>query len=71
MFFPKPEEEHAPALIRGVLRDLESSWGLPAGALTLPAHQVQALLGLSPREIRAAIPKMLGRRADHERFRRQ
>lgn len=70
VFFPKPEEKHAPTLIRGVLRDLELSWGLPAGALTLPADQIQALLGLSPREMRAAIPKMLGRGADVDQFRR-
>jgi hypothetical protein len=70
VFFPKPEEEHAPALINGVLRDFESSWGLPAGALTLSAAQAQMLLGLSPREMRAAIPKMLGRSANLEQFRR-
>lgn len=68
--FPMPGEEHFPVLINGVLRDFEASRGLPAGALTLPPYVVTRLRGLSPREIRAAIPRLLGRGGPAGQFRR-
>lgn len=63
VFFPNPEREHAEVIIRGLLRDLEKSWALPDGALSVSAHQIDSLRGLSLREMRHALLDVLGRDA--------
>ncbi|WP_454690220.1 AAA family ATPase [Achromobacter aloeverae] len=70
VFFPRPGPEHTDVLIEGVLADFEASWGLPVGALSLSDSDLHALRGLSPREMRAAIPKMLGRGSSRDQYRR-
>lgn len=64
VFFPKPDGTYAPALIKGVLRDLEISWCLPAGTLNLTEGQMANLKGLSPREMRAAMLTLLARNTE-------
>lgn len=70
VFFPRPGAEHASVLIKGVLGDFEASWGLPAGALSLADSDLRILRSLTPREMRAAIPKMLGRESSRDQYRR-
>lgn len=60
VYFPKPGPEHASILIEGVTRDLEKSWNLPEGAITLTPAERQALRGLAPREMRFALISILG-----------
>jgi hypothetical protein len=63
VFFPGPRQEDGAVLLRGVLRDLETSWNLPAGTLTLASDDPALLLGLSGREMRLAVIRELGRRS--------
>lgn len=60
VLFPAPGPEHAHIIVRGVLKDMEKSWGLPAGALTITDRQAQLLRGLSAREMRRALLEILG-----------
>lgn len=61
VFFPQPGPEHTPVLVQGMLRDFESAWGLPPEALSITCGQIEVLRGLSPREMRAALLRLLGR----------
>lgn len=63
VLFPKPGPEHADVLIQGVLRDLETAWGLPVDTLVLTSSQQSILRGLAPREMRAAALQLLGQQA--------
>jgi ATP-dependent Lon protease len=60
VYFPGPRPEHTPRLIDGIVRDFEKFWGLPSGALTISREQQEKLIGLSAREIKAAVLEMLG-----------
>ena len=59
VLFQAPGPEHAPTLIAGVVSDLERSWGVPKGAITLSDAQKARLVGLLAREMKAAIVDML------------
>ncbi len=64
VLFPAPDPEHAEVIVKGLLGDLEQSWNLPAGALTVTPRQLGLLRGLAPREMRRALLDLLGREAD-------
>jgi hypothetical protein len=64
--FPPPGEDHALVLISGVVKDLEKMWNLPEGAVTLTDEQRAILVGLSPREMRAAILDLLANEQTHK-----
>ncbi|MCI2811343.1 AAA family ATPase [Eoetvoesiella caeni] len=64
VFFPTPGLEHTEVIVKGVLRDMERSWDLPPGGLTLTPRQVVLVRGLAPREMRRAVLELLGRDAD-------
>lgn len=70
VIFPAPGPEHAEVIVKGILRDLESSWGLPGGTLSLTAFELDYLRGLSPREMRRAAIEMLASRAATGEFAR-
>ena len=60
VLFPALEPEHAPAIITGVVRDLEKTWNLPPGTIMLTHNERQRLMGLAPQEMRFALLDMLG-----------
>lgn len=60
VLFPPPGPEHAEVILKGIVRDMERSWGLPAGTLTVTSKQTQLMRGLSAREMRRALLEMLG-----------
>ncbi len=64
VFFPAPGPEHAEVIAKGLLGDLERSWNLPAGALTVTPRRLALLRGLAPREMRRALLDLLGCEAD-------
>ncbi|TCT09675.1 ATPase family protein associated with various cellular activities (AAA) [Paralcaligenes ureilyticus] len=64
VFFPAPGPEHAEGIVKGLLGDLERSWALPAGVLTVTPRQLGLLRGLAPREMRRALLDLFGRDAD-------
>ncbi|TCT07075.1 AAA family ATPase [Paralcaligenes ureilyticus] len=64
VFFPAPGPEHAEVIVKGLLGDLERSWALPAGVLTVTPRQLALLRGLAPREMRRALLDLFGRDAD-------
>lgn len=64
VLFPPPRPEHVEVILKGIVRDLENSWGLPAGALTVTDRLSQLLRGLSPREMHRALLEMLGCESD-------
>ncbi|TCT09040.1 ATPase family protein associated with various cellular activities (AAA) [Paralcaligenes ureilyticus] len=64
VFFPAPGPEHAEVIVKGLLEDLERSWNLPAGTLTVTPRQLALLRGLAPREMRRALLDVFGRDAD-------
>ena len=67
VLFPKPGVDHSGVILKGIVRDLEVFWGLPAGALTVSDRQVELLKGLSAREMRRALLELLGSESDaHE-----
>lgn len=68
VLFQAPGLEHAPTLIAGVVSDLESSWGVPKGAITLSHAQKAKLVGLSAREMKAAIVDMLYGQSESSRW---
>ena len=71
-YVPMPEPEHALVIVRGVLEDLSKSWRLPAGeVLMLERDEQQTLIGLSPREMRRAIIRMLSSDSAAQRYVRQ
>src|SRR5690606_11871506 len=59
VLFPAPGPEHAQVILKGVVRDLELAWGLPAGTVIVSDHQAQLLRGLSAREMRRALLELL------------
>lgn len=59
IMFPAPGPEHMDVIACGILRDLEISWGVPAGTLDLTTRQSERLRGLAPREMRRAVIEML------------
>lgn len=63
VLFPQPRPEHSAVIVQGVLRDMESMWSLPAGTLELSSEQASRVTGLSPREIRYAVQKMLSEKS--------
>ncbi|ETF03492.1 hypothetical protein W822_09390 [Advenella kashmirensis W13003] len=65
VYFPAPRSEHAEAIVSGVLADIERSWSLPVGALTLPPEQRRSLVGIAPRQMRHAVLDILGA-AEHQ-----
>jgi len=60
VFFPAPGPEHTGAIVKGLLYDLESQWGVPTGTIDLTSYEKNQLIGLSPRRIRERILKVLG-----------
>ena len=68
VFFPAPGAEHTPVIVKGTLRDLERSWQLPEGALTLTAAQTNLLTGLGTRDIRRAIVDLLGNASHQQKY---
>ncbi|ROT44293.1 hypothetical protein CHR62_13310 [Pusillimonas sp. NJUB218] len=68
VLFQAPGPEHAPTLIAGVVSDLERSWGVPEGAITLSDAQKARLVGLSAREMKAAIVDMLYGQSESSRW---
>ena len=64
VLFPAPGAEHSEVILKGVVRDLEVSWGLPAGALMVSDRQAQLMKGLSAREMRRALLELLGNDSD-------
>lgn len=64
VLLPPPGPEHAEVILNGIMCDLERSWDLPKGALTVTPRQVALLRGLSPREMRRALLDLLGQDAD-------
>lgn len=60
VLFPAPGPEYAHVILKGIVKDLESSWGLPAGTVNVSSQQAQLLQGLSAREMRRALLEMLG-----------
>lgn len=68
-YVPMPEPEHAEVIVRGVLEDLSKAWRLPAGeVLMLDRDEEGALIGLSPREMRRAIIRMLSSDGAAQRY---
>ena len=59
-YVPSPGPEHSLTIAAHMLRDLERAWRIPAGTLDLTRSEINALIGLSPREMRRAILSMLG-----------
>ena len=59
-YVPPPGPEHSMAIADGLLRDIERSWRIPAGALEISHRDMQMLIGLSPREMRRAVMMILG-----------
>ncbi|CAM5377581.1 ATPase family protein associated with various cellular activities (AAA) OS=Eoetvoesiella caeni OX=645616 GN=DFR37_1292 PE=4 SV=1 [Eoetvoesiella caeni] len=64
VFFRAPGPEHAEVIVKGLVGDLERSWNLPAGTLTVTPRQLALLRGLAPREMRRALLDLFGRDAD-------
>lgn len=64
VLFPAPGPEYSDVILKGILRDLELSWSLPPGVLTVTPRQVALMRGLSAREMRRAVLELLGRDAD-------
>ncbi len=60
LYFPSPGPEHGKAIFRGLLMDIERSWRLPAGTLTVSTKEQARLLGLPPRQMRHAVIDILG-----------
>ena len=64
-YVPAPGPEHSTIIAEGVLRDVEKSWRIPSGALEISQVEMNQLIGLSPREMRRAVMRILGeQRAD-------
>jgi len=59
VFFPAPGAEHTGAILKGLLLDIETQWGLPSGTLELTESEKNELKGLSPRKIRERVITML------------
>lgn len=59
VFFPTPGPEHAEVILRGLTKDIEREWNLPAGALTVSERDIALLRGLAPREMRRALLDLL------------
>jgi len=68
VLFPAPGPEHAQVILKGVIRDLELAWGLPAGTVLVSDHQAQQMRGLSAREMRRALLELLGRETDAQLY---
>lgn len=60
VYFPGPKPEHTPRLVNSIVRDFEKFWGLQTGVLEISREQQYQLIGLSAREIKAAVLEMLG-----------
>lgn len=68
VFFPSPRPEHFEVIIAGILADIERSWNIPTGALSIAPGQRACLAGLAPREMRYALLAMLGRDSDEQQY---
>lgn len=68
VFFPAPGPEHTSVIVEGVLADLEKSWNVPAGTLSLDPEEMQLLVGLSPREIKRAILEITSKLSDRKHY---
>lgn len=68
VLFPAPGPEYSPVILKGVVRDLERSWNLPSGAVTVTPRQAALLHGLSPREMRRALLELLGQEQDEAAY---
>ena len=64
VLFPAPGSEYSEVILKGILRDMERSWNLPQGALTVTPSQAALMRGLSAREMRRALLELLGSDAD-------
>lgn len=64
VLFPSPGPEHSNVILKGILRDLELSWSLPHGVLTVTPHHAELMRGLSAREMRRALLELLGSEVD-------
>ena len=64
VLFPAPRPEYSGVILKGVMRDMEQTWNLPPGALTVTSRQAALLHGLSPREMRRALLELLGNDGD-------
>lgn len=67
-YVPAPGPEHARVIAQGLLRDIENSWRVPTGTLDIAQTEMQELIGLSPREMRRALMKILGDRNLDQRY---
>lgn len=68
VFFPKPGPQHSDAIIAGILADIERSWNISTGALSITFAQRACVAGLAPREMHYALLDMLGRDSDEQRY---
>lgn len=64
VLFPAPGPEHSNVILKGILQDLELSWSLPHGVLTITPHHAELMRGLSAREMRRALLELLGSEVD-------
>ena len=55
-----PGAEHSTVIAMQMLRDIEKTWRIPSGTLEISQEEMRNLLGLSPREMRRALMKILG-----------
>lgn len=60
VYVPPPRPEHTEVIAKGVLRDIEQHWGLPAETLWLSPKELASLVGLGPREMRQAMISHFG-----------
>ena len=67
-YVPAPGPEHSTTIAEGVLRDVEKSWRMPSGALEISQIEMKQLIGLSPREMRRAIMRILGEQHADPRY---
>lgn len=65
VYFPSPGPEHSGVIVKGIVRDLENAWNVPADTITLEPSESAILEGLSPREVRRAILEFLGKSDRH------
>ncbi len=63
-----PGPEHSMVIAIQMLRDIERAWRIPSGTLELTREEMSDLIGLSPREMRRALMKILGSKQAANRY---
>lgn len=67
-YVASPGPEHSTLIATQMLRDIEQAWRLPIGTLEISHEEMRNLVGLSPREMRRAMMKILGARDAANRY---